>query len=44
MENILSVAGSNSKYKTLGNESAGFLAGLWHCAIAPIKFVVILFV
>ena len=39
MENILSVAGSNSKYKVLGNESAGFWAGLWHGMIAPVTFL-----
>jgi len=44
MENILAVAGSNSKYKVLGNESAGFWAGLWHGMIAPVTFFVSLFV
>ena len=44
MENRLSVAGSNSKYKTLGTESAGFLAGFWHGIIAPVTFIVSLFV
>ena len=44
MENILAVAGSNSKYKLDGHESAGFWAGLWHGIIAPITFLVSLFV
>ena len=43
MENILSVAGSNSKYKLPGHRAAGFLAGLWHGIIAPITFIVSLF-
>jgi hypothetical protein len=44
MENVLSVAGSHSKYKVPGNESAGFWGGLWHGIIAPITFIVSLFV
>jgi amino acid transporter len=43
MANILSVAGSNSKYKQPGAQAAGFLGGLWHGFIAPITFIVSLF-
>ena len=43
MANALSVAGSNSKYK-LNAKPAGFLGGLWHGMIAPITFLVSLFV
>jgi hypothetical protein len=43
MENILSVAGSKSKYKLPGASPAGFLGGLWHGLIAPIVFIVSLF-
>jgi len=43
MANILSVAGSNSKYKLEGAKPAGFLGGLWHGMIAPITFIVSLF-
>ena len=43
MANILSVAGSDSKYKEPGTEPAGFLGGLWHGMIAPITFIVSLF-
>jgi hypothetical protein len=44
MTNALSVAGSNSKYKEPGAMPAGFLGGLWHGLIAPITFIVSLFV
>jgi hypothetical protein len=44
MANALSVAGSNSKYKEPGASPAGFLGGLWHGIIAPITFIVSLFV
>jgi hypothetical protein len=44
MPNSLSVAGWNSKYKELGAKPAGFWGGLWHGIIAPITFVVSLFV
>ena len=44
MANILSVAGSQSKYKEPGAKPAGFLGGLWHGLIAPIVFIVSLFV
>lgn len=44
MRNILAVAGSNSKYKVLGSDSAGFWAGLWHGIVAPVTFIVSLFV
>lgn len=44
MANALSVAGSNSKYKQPDSRPAGFLGGLWHGLIAPITFVVSLFV
>jgi hypothetical protein len=44
MPNSLSVAGWNSKYKELGAKPAGFWDGLWHGIIAPITFVVSLFV
>jgi hypothetical protein len=44
MENILSVAGSCSKYKLPGAPPAGFLGGLWHGLIAPITFFISLFV
>jgi len=44
MENMLSVAGSRSKYKLPGAAPAGFLGGLWHGIIAPITFIVSLFV
>jgi hypothetical protein len=44
MENILSVAGSKSKYKLPGARPAGFLGGLWHGFIAPITFIVSLLV
>jgi hypothetical protein len=43
MANILSVAGSNSKYQEAGANPAGFWAGLWHGLIAPITFIVSLF-
>lgn len=43
MANILSVAGSDSKYKGPGARPAGFLGGLWHGIIAPITFIVSLF-
>jgi hypothetical protein len=44
MANALSVAGTNSKYQEPGAEPAGFWAGLWHGFIAPITFIVSLFV
>jgi hypothetical protein len=44
MANILSVAGSHSKYKELDARPAGFLGGFWHGLIAPIVFLVSLFV
>ncbi len=44
MANLLSVAGSNSKYRQPGARTAGFLGGLWHGMIAPITFIVSLFV
>ena len=44
MANVLSVAGTNSKYKVPGARGAGFLGGLWHGIIAPITFIVSLFV
>ena len=44
MPNSLSVAGWNSRYKELGAKPAGFWGGLWHGIIAPITFVVSLFV
>jgi hypothetical protein len=43
MINVLSVAGSKSKYKLPGARPAGFLGGFWHGFIAPITFVVSLF-
>jgi hypothetical protein len=44
MANILSVAGSHSKYKEPDARPAGFLGGYWHGLIAPLVFVVSLFV
>jgi hypothetical protein len=44
MANVLSVAGSNSKYKQPGARPAGFLGGFWHGSIAGITFIVSLFV
>jgi hypothetical protein len=44
MANALSVAGSNSKYKEPNARPAGFWGGLWHGMIAPITFLVSLFV
>jgi len=44
MANILSVAGSNSKYKEPNARPAGFLGGFWHGLITPIVFIVSLFV
>lgn len=43
MSNILSVAGSNSKYQQSWAKPAGFWAGLWHGLIMPITFIVSLF-
>jgi len=43
MANVLSVPGSDSRYKQLGAQPAGFWAGLWHGIIAPITFIVSLF-
>jgi len=44
MVDSLSVAGSNSKYNEPGAKPAGFWGGLWHGIIAPITFLVSLFV
>jgi hypothetical protein len=44
MANFLSVAGSKSRYKEPGAKPAGFWGGLWHGIIAPITFIVSLFV
>ena len=44
MANVLAVAGSNSKYKEAYAPPAGFWGGLWHGIIAPIMFLVSLFV
>ena len=44
MPNSFSVAGWNSKYKELGARPAGFWSGLWHGIVAPITFIVSLFV
>jgi hypothetical protein len=44
MANFLSVAGTDSKYKEPGAQPAGFWGGLWHGIIAPITFIVSLFV
>lgn len=44
MANALSVAGSNSKYKEPNARPAGFWGGLWHGLIAPITFLISLFV
>jgi len=44
MANILSVAGLHSKSKEPDARPAGFLGGLWHRLIAPIVFIVSLFV
>ena len=44
MANSISIAGSNSKYKKPGAKPAGFWGGLWHGIIAPITFLVSLFV
>lgn len=41
--NILSIAGSNSKYKLSGTKPAGFWAGLWHGMIAGLVFIIGLF-
>jgi hypothetical protein len=43
MANVLSVAGSDSRYKQSGAQPSGFWAGLWHGIIAPITFIVSLF-
>ena len=43
MANILSIAGSNSKYKQPQAPPAGFLAGVWHGMIAPLIFWISLF-
>ena len=43
MANKLAVAGPNSKWSLPDAEPAGFWAGFWHGAIAPITFVVSLF-
>jgi hypothetical protein len=44
MANLLSAAGLNSKYQQSGAKAAGFWGGLWHGMIAPITFIVSLFV
>jgi hypothetical protein len=44
MANALAVAGSNSKYKETNAQPAGFWGGLWHGMIAPITFLISLFV
>jgi hypothetical protein len=43
MANVLSVAGSNSKYKEPNAKPAGFWGGLWHGLIAPYTFLISLF-
>ena len=43
MANVLSVAGSDSRYKQPTAQPAGFWAGLWHGIIAPITFIDSLF-
>jgi len=43
MANALAAAGPNSKYKLPGATPAGFWAGVWHGAIAPITFIISLF-
>jgi hypothetical protein len=43
MPNIVAIAGPNSKYALPNSQPAGFLAGLWHGAIAPVTFFVSLF-
>lgn len=43
MANILSVAGSNSKYKLPNAKPAGFWIGLWHGLISPITFIISIF-
>ena len=44
MTSIISLAGSNSKFKLPGAKPAGFLGGLWHGLIIPFSFVVSLIV
>jgi hypothetical protein len=44
MENVLSFAGSHSKYKLPGARPAVFLGGFRHGLIAPLAFIVSLFV
>ena len=44
MANVISLAGSNSKYKLPGAKPAGFLGGFWHGLIIPFSFVASLFV
>lgn len=43
MENVLAVAGPNSKYAQTGATPAGFWAGFWHGLILPLSFLVSLF-
>jgi hypothetical protein len=43
MPNILAIAGPNSKYALPNSPPAGFLAGLWHGAIAPVTLFLSLF-
>jgi hypothetical protein len=43
LRNKLAVAGPNSRYELADAQPAGFWAGFWHGAIAPITFIVGLF-
>jgi len=42
--NVLWIAGPNSKFKIEGAKAAGFLVGFWHGIIAPLIFLIGLFV
>jgi hypothetical protein len=42
--NILWIAGPNSKYKLPKAKPAGFFAGFWHGIIAPLIFIIGLFI
>jgi hypothetical protein len=44
MANVLLVPGPNSRYKLPGAAPAGFFSGLWHGIIAPLVFIISLFV
>lgn len=44
MANVLLVPGPNSRYKLPDAAAAGFFSGLWHGMIAPVVFIVSLFV